>query len=135
MESSSSNTVVTEGNNVTLHCNATGNPTPNITWRRNANSTVLHQGQSYIMYNINRNQAGNYICSAWNGIGNKKNATIAVTVHCKLNLVFKTWWLFVFKIWDSIWFLGGKEQIKTNSYSLLVQTCLVWLAYLYPCKL
>ena len=135
MESWSSNTVVTEGNNVILHCNATGNPTPNIIWRRNANSAVLHQGQNYIMYNINRNQAGNYICSAWNGIGNKKNATITVTVHCKLNLVLKTWWLFVFKIWHSIWFLGGTEQIKTNSYSLLLQTCLVWLAYLYPCKL
>ena len=91
MESlSSTNTVVTEGSNVTLHCNATGNPIPNITWRCNANSTVLHHGQSYIMYNINRNQAGNYICSAWNGIGNKKNATVTVTVHCKLNLVFKT---------------------------------------------
>ena len=87
---SSSNTVITEGSNVTLHCNATGNPTPNIIWRRNAISTVLHQGQSYIMYNINRNQAGNYICSASNGIGNKTNVTIAVTVHCKLNLVFKT---------------------------------------------
>lgn len=89
MESSSSNTVVTEGRNVTLHCNATGNPTPNITWRRNGSSTVLHQGQSYIVYNINRNQAGNHICSAWNGVGNKENATITVTVHCKLKLVFK----------------------------------------------
>ena len=89
MESSSSNTVVTEGSNVVLHCNATGNPTPNITWRRNRISTVLHQGQSYIMYNINRNQAGNYICSAWNGIGNKKNATITVTVHCKIKFIVK----------------------------------------------
>ena len=89
MGSSSSNTAITEGSNVTLHCNATGNPTPNITWRQNATSAVLHQGQSYIMYNINRNQAGNYICSAWNGIGDKKNATITVIVLCKLNLVFK----------------------------------------------
>lgn len=86
MESSSSNTVVNEGSNVTLHCNATGNPTPNITWRRNGILTVLHQGQNYIMNSINRNQAGNYFCSAWNGIGNKKNTTITVTVHCKLNL-------------------------------------------------
>jgi len=86
MESSSSNTVVNEGSNVTLHCNATGNPTPKIIWRRNGISTVLHQGQNYIMNSINRNQAGNYICSAWNGIGNKENTTITVTVHCKLNL-------------------------------------------------
>ena len=89
MGSSSSNTAITEGSNVTLHCNATGNPTPNITWRQNAISAVLHHGQSYIMHNINRNQAGNYICSAWNGIGDKKNATITVIVLCKLNLVFK----------------------------------------------
>ena len=89
MESSSSNTVVTEGSNVTLHCNATGNPAPNITWRRNGIWTVLHQRQSYIMYNVNRKQAGNYICSAWNGIGNKKNATVMVIVHCKLKLIFK----------------------------------------------
>ena len=90
MESSSSDTVVTEGSNVTLHCNATGNPTPNITWRRNGISTVLHQGQSYVVDSINRKQAGNYICSAWNGIGNKKNATIIVTVHCKLKFISKT---------------------------------------------
>ena len=89
MESLSSNTVVTEERNVTLHCNATGNPAPNITWRRYASSAVLHQGESYIISNINRNQAGNYICSAWNGIGKKENATITVTVHCKLKLVLK----------------------------------------------
>ncbi len=85
--SSSSNTVETEASNVTIYCNATGNPTPNITWRRRGSSAVLHHGESYIIYNINRNQAGDYICSAWNKIEDKDNATVTITVQCKLTLI------------------------------------------------
>ena len=83
IESSSSSIVETEGSNVTLYCNATGNPTPNINWTKDGSQTVLHQGEIYNMYNINRNQAGEYICSVWNRIRSKENASITVVVQCK----------------------------------------------------
>ena len=77
--------VVTEGNNVTLHCNATGNPTPNVTWTKDGSPAVLYQGETYSIVNIQRNAAGDYTCTAWNGIGDQTNSTAAVTVHCKFS--------------------------------------------------
>ena len=86
-KSSSSNTVAVEGNSVTLYCNATGNPAPNITWTKDGSWTVLSQGEGFTINNITRQQAGNYSCTAWNGIGNKHNSTFAVAVHCKFDVL------------------------------------------------
>ena len=74
-----------EGENVTLHCNATGNPAPNITWTKDRSPTVLYQGKTYRIGNIQRRAAGDYTCTAWNGVGDKTNATAAVTVYCESN--------------------------------------------------
>ena len=84
IESAPVNQVVLEGSNLTLHCNATGNPTPNITWTKDDSSSVLHQGDFYSIVDIKRHAAGDYKCAAWNGVGEEKNATAAVTVHCEL---------------------------------------------------
>ena len=81
---SSANPVVVEGQRVSLDCNATGNPAPNVTWTKDGNNSVLYQGERYTIDSITRQQAGRYICTAENGIGNKLNATFAVIVHCKL---------------------------------------------------
>ena len=75
--------VVLEGRNFTLHCNATGKPTPNITWTKDGNPTVLYQGETYSIVNIQRQAAGDYTCTAWNGVGTKANASATVAVHCK----------------------------------------------------
>ena len=82
-----SSKVVVEGENVTLRCNATGNPAPNITWTKDGSPTVLYQGETYSIVNIQRQAAGDYTCTAWNGVGEKTNATATVTVHCKLIFV------------------------------------------------
>ncbi|XP_078379803.1 hemicentin-1-like isoform X4 [Oculina patagonica] len=87
IESSSGNRVVLEGNNLTLHCNATGNPTPNITWTKDGSSTVLHQGERYSIVNIQRQAAGDYKCTAWNGLGEQKNATVTVDVHYAADII------------------------------------------------
>ena len=76
--------VVLEGNNLTLRCSASGNPTPNITWTKDKSSLVLHQGDTYSIVDIDRNAAGNYTCTAWNGVGEQKKAIAAVSVHCRL---------------------------------------------------
>lgn len=72
---------VTEGDDVTFYCNATGNPTPTVAWIRSGE--VLIKDSAYIISAINRNQTGTYECMAWNGIG--KNSTIKCTidVQCK----------------------------------------------------
>ena len=77
------NQSVLEGRNLTLYCNATGNPTPNITWTKDSNSTVLHQGETYSIVNIQRQAAGDYKCTAWNGVGAQKTALATVTIHCE----------------------------------------------------
>ena len=84
IESAPGDQVVLEKDNVTLHCNATGNPTPNITWTKDDSSSVLHQGDIYSIVNITRDAAGNYTCTAWNGVGEQKKAIAEVTVHCEL---------------------------------------------------
>ena len=82
------NLTVLEGSNITLHCNATGNPASNITWSKDGSQTVLHHGETYNIVNIQRQAAGDYTCTAWNGVGEKVNATATVTVHCELRFVF-----------------------------------------------
>ncbi|XP_068685500.1 hemicentin-1-like [Montipora foliosa] len=74
------NYTVLEGSNVTLYCNSTGKPAPNITWTKDGNSTILHQGEEFIINNIHRDASGDYTCTAWNGVGEPQNeiATIAV---------------------------------------------------------
>ena len=84
IETSPANQVILESSSVNLHCNATGNPTPNITWTKEGNPTVLYQGETYSIVNIQRQAAGDYTCTAWNGVGERMNATATVTVHCKL---------------------------------------------------
>lgn len=84
IESAPVDQVVLEGSNLTLDCSATGNPTPNITWRKDGSSAVLHQGETYIIVNVTRHAAGDYICTAWNGMGSQKNVTATVHVHCEL---------------------------------------------------
>ena len=83
-----SSTTIIAGGNVTLYCNATGNPAPNITWTKDGSPTVLYQGKAYGIVNIQKQAAGDYTCTASNGVGVPKNATATVTVHCKFTQSF-----------------------------------------------
>ena len=72
---------VTDGDNVTLYCNATGNPPPKVAWMRSGE--VLVKDSAYLIPAINRSQAGVYECVAWNGIDNNSSANCTVDVQCK----------------------------------------------------
>lgn len=39
------------------------------------------------MVDVQRQAAGDYMCTAWNGVGEQKNVTITVDVHCKLSQI------------------------------------------------
>ena len=85
----SSDPNVCEGILVTLSCNATGQPTPNITWTRVAENGTdsgplapVVDG-NYVMSNITRSSNGAYRCTASNGVSGPVNRTVQVTVRCK----------------------------------------------------
>ena len=76
-------TSITEGSDVSLHCNATGNPPPNITWIWQDTGDLLGSSEQLTLIAINRSQAGTYQCQAWNVIGNSSTITCSLDVFCK----------------------------------------------------
>ena len=83
---------VCEHSEVTLSCNVTGKPEPNITWTRvwenGTDSGALQSKDGYlVMANISRSSNGTYRCTAFNGVGEPVNQTVKVIVRCKLPLL------------------------------------------------
>ena len=79
-------TPVTEGNTVTLYCNASGNPVPNTAWIKAGKDVSYNNG--LVLANISRGEGGSYECLAWNGIGNNDTKACTVDVQCKLHYYF-----------------------------------------------
>ena len=81
---------VLEGNNLQLTCEVSGRPEPNITWTKekpgNQGNTVVAQGKVLPIPNINRTDARNYTCTAYNGFGTPDNQTVYVNVICEYAL-------------------------------------------------
>ena len=74
---------VTEGSSVNLQCNATGNPSPNITWIWQDTGIVLGSNGHFVLVDVHRSHTGIYQCHAWNGIGNSSINTCYLDVFCK----------------------------------------------------
>ncbi|KAL9951099.1 hypothetical protein ACROYT_G043696 [Oculina patagonica] len=82
----------TEGDNVTLSCNATGNPVPTISWTRNG-SPVDTIGNSRIRFsenknelsitNVSRTDSGEYRCVTNNSLGNDTSNAAKLDIQCK----------------------------------------------------
>ena len=72
------------GANITLTCNATGEPPPTIAWTKvldnGSDSVVLFTGEKFALSN-NRSNDGMYRCTAGNGIGSAVNHIARVTVN------------------------------------------------------
>ena len=86
-------TKVTEGDNATVSCNATGSPTPRTAWIRKKTGELLSYSKIHQIRAINRNETGAYVCLAWSGIGKNNSKSCLVVVQCKCTIlfVFITW--------------------------------------------
>lgn len=95
---------------ITLYCNATGKPEPNINWTRVwENGTDSEQlpvvDGGYVMSNIKRSSNGTYRCTAYNGVGDPVNRTVNVIVRCKYDRVKTSLaWAVCFLIVDHVIF-------------------------------
>ena len=76
-------TPVTEGDDATLYCNATGSPVPRTAWIRASTGDILSRENAYIITAIKRTESGSYECLAWNGIGNNSTKSCTIDVQCK----------------------------------------------------
>ena len=82
---------VLEGNNLQLSCEALGRPEPNITWIKQKpgnqeNTVVVQEGKVLTITNINRIDAVEFTCVAYNGFGKPENRTVYVNVTCEYAL-------------------------------------------------
>ena len=80
----SHNTTVNETDDVTLFCNSTGNPRPNVTWLflSGAEPRDIGTRETLTLTNVTRNQAGIYQCMAANKVMNSKTANVRITINC-----------------------------------------------------
>jgi len=75
------NKTVNETNPIVLNYDASGFPEPSFTWRKDGQ--VLSQSRQLNIQRSQRSDAGMYVCTASNGVGQDKTATIYVTIQCK----------------------------------------------------
>lgn len=78
---------INEEQTASLECRVNdANPETNLTWKwfsTASPSNVLHNGSSFTIFNIHRNQSGSYNCTAQNSVGTSKAIQIDVEVNCK----------------------------------------------------
>ena len=65
---------------MSFYCNATGNPTPKITWIKDGRTVVEGDTLSFV---TDRNQSGEYWCLANNGLNSTVNASANLDVQCE----------------------------------------------------
>ena len=86
------NVIKEEGSNLTLFCNATGNPIPIILWTKdgspiNNNSRIRFSIHNKLLTisNVNRTDSGRYRCVANNSLGNDTSNVATVDIQCKFS--------------------------------------------------
>ena len=79
-----------EGKNWTFYCNATGNPLPAISWKKDGhsignNSRISYSAESSELriIDVYRTDRGKYHCVASNSIGNASSDAATLVVECK----------------------------------------------------
>ncbi|KAL4706592.1 hypothetical protein ACJJTC_009004 [Scirpophaga incertulas] len=91
VDSGSSEVMVRENENVTLHCSASGTPQPSITWRREDSmdihvglrNTSKWSGAWLNLSSVPRQMTGAFLCIATNGVPPSVSKRILLHVLCK----------------------------------------------------
>lgn len=88
-----------EGENVTLSCNATANPVATISWTRDGSPVDTSDNSSRISFSddikqltittVHRKDRGEYRCVARNSLGNDTSNAASLDVQCKLCFCFQ----------------------------------------------
>ena len=76
---------ITEGEDLTLLCNASGIPLPMVSWIKVGGNVVTTENE-LVFTSISRTQAGEYRCEVSNLCGNASE-TATIGVQCKRNNV------------------------------------------------
>ena len=66
-----------------MTCDASGFPTPSIRWTRSRSGQVLSEKKQLNITSSDKSDAGEYMCTASNGVGLPKTAKAYVTVQCE----------------------------------------------------
>ncbi|XP_068685574.1 tyrosine kinase receptor Cad96Ca-like [Montipora foliosa] len=79
-----SNAEVEIGQELTLSCNASGDPLPNITWTKDGvpQSEFAFSGYELHLADVQRMDIGSYRCTAYNGYGGSVSKASIVGLHC-----------------------------------------------------
>ena len=75
--------IATVGRNLTLTCNASGDPNPNVTWTKEGAAQFNVSGHKLHLVNVKREDFGSYNCTAVNGYGTPATSLAVVNVKCK----------------------------------------------------
>lgn len=135
------NITTKEGGNLTIYCNATGNPDPTVSWtkdgsliRRNLRITMSADGKQLTITNASASDSGEYRCTAVNSIGKYASIASTVNVQCKCFLfIFMFCWVdnryrITYRtIFNSKIFFGqilqnlkATKKIKQENFSLII---------------
>ena len=88
LEPTDTNIVVRADTTVALRCKATGNPPPQISWRKKndrlpATAQLTDGGMTLTMGHVTRHHTGTYECEANNGVGQAVSTQMELNVRCK----------------------------------------------------
>ena len=81
----------TEGDNVTLSCDAAGNPVPTLSWtvpKDTIRISFSADKKELTITNVNRTDSGEYRCEASNILGNDTSNIATLNVQCKYSVLF-----------------------------------------------
>lgn len=84
-------TYVEAGENITLSCNATGDPLPKISWTKDGipHNQFNTSGSTLRLVNIQEKEIGSYRCTASNGYGQDASVVNKVIMKCRWNFLPK----------------------------------------------